>query len=60
MVTMKKYITLITACLFILSCSQREDSVYGEGNSYVNRTGETLTTYSKILEETHNNWLLTL
>jgi len=60
MVTMKKYIPLITACLFILSCSQREDSVYGEGNSYVNRTGETLTTYSKILEETHNNWLLTL
>ena len=55
---MKKYIYVLS-CLLV-SCSQEEEAVYGKGNSYAKRTGETSTEYVNLLEGATNGWLLSM
>lgn len=57
---MKKYVYILVSCAFFAACDQKEEAVYGKGNSYVKRTGETITKYTKALEEAPNGWLLTV
>ena len=49
----------LAACLLV-SCSQEEEAVYGKGNSYAKRTGETSTEYVNLLEGATNGWLLSM
>jgi hypothetical protein len=49
----------LAACLLV-SCSQEEEAVYGKGNSYAKRTGETSTEYVNLLEGAANGWLLSM
>jgi len=49
----------LAACLLV-SCSQEEEAVYGKGNSYAKRTGETSTEYVNLLEGAPNGWLLSM
>ena len=44
----------------LASCSQEEEAVYGKGNSYAKRTGETSTEYVNLLEGATNGWLLSM
>ena len=46
---MKKYVYICLAACFLASCSQEEDLIYGKGNSYVKRIGETSTEYNSLL-----------
>ena len=52
---MKKYIYMCLAACLLASCSQEEEAVYGKGNSYAKRTGETSTEYVNLLEGATNN-----
>lgn len=56
---MKKYIYMCLAACLLASCSQ-EEAVYGKGNSYAKRTGETSTEYVNLLEGATNGWLLSM
>ena len=51
---MKKYIYMCLAACLLASCSQEEEAVYGKGNSYAKRTGETSTEYVNLLEGATN------
>ena len=57
---MKKYIYMCLAACLLVSCSQEEEAVYGKGNSYAKRTGETSTEYVNLLEGATNGWLLSM
>ena len=57
---MKKYIYMCLAACLLVSCSQEEEAVYGKGNSYAKRTGETSTEYVNLLEGAPNGWLLSM
>ncbi|WP_454938053.1 DUF4302 domain-containing protein [Capnocytophaga gingivalis] len=57
---MKKYIYMCLAACLLVSCSQEEEAVYGKGNSYVKRIGETSTEYVNLLEGATNGWLLSM
>ena len=57
---MKKYIYMCLAACLLVSCSQEEEAVYGKGNSYAKRTGETSTEYVNLLEGAANGWLLSM
>ena len=57
---MKKYIYMCLAACLLASCSQEEEAVYGKGNSYAKRTGETSTEYVNLLEGATNGWLLSM
>lgn len=57
---MKKYIYICLAACLLVSCSQEEEAVYGKGNSYAKRTGETSTEYVNLLEGATNGWLLSM
>ena len=57
---MKKYIYMCLAACLLASCSQEEEAVYGKGNSYAKRTGETSTEYVNLLEGAANGWLLSM
>lgn len=57
---MKKYIYMCLAACLLFSCSQEEEAVYGKGNSYAKRTGETSTEYVNLLEGAPNGWLLSM
>ena len=57
---MKKYIYMYLAACLLVSCSQEEEAVYGKGNSYAKRTGETSTEYVNLLEGATNGWLLSM
>lgn len=57
---MKKYIYMCLAACLLTSCSQEEEAVYGKGNSYAKRTGETSTEYVNLLEGAANGWLLSM
>ena len=57
---MKKYIYMCLAACLLVSCSQEEEAVYGKGNSYAKRTGETSTEYVNLLEGATNGWLLSI
>ena len=57
---MKKYIYMCLADCLLVSCSQEEEAVYGKGNSYAKRTGETSTEYVNLLEGAPNGWLLSM
>ena len=57
---MKKYIYMCLAACLLFSCSQEEEAVYGKGNSYAKRTGETSTEYVNLLEGAANGWLLSM
>ena len=57
---MKKYIYMCLAACLLVSCSQEEEAVYGKGNSYAKRIGETSTEYVNLLEGATNGWLLSM
>ena len=57
---MKKSIYMCLAACLLVSCSQEEEAVYGKGNSYAKRTGETSTEYVNLLEGATNGWLLSM
>lgn len=55
----KQSYILLSSLLLLAACSQKEEAVYGEGASYVQRTNQTLSDYAATLEGTPQ-WLLTL
>ena len=57
---MKKFVYICLAACLLVSCSQEEEAVYGKGNSYVKRIGETSTEYVNLLEGATNGWLLSM
>lgn len=57
---MKKFVYICLAACLLVSCSQEEEAVYGKGNSYAKRTGETSTEYVNLLEGATNGWLLSM
>ena len=57
---MKKFVYICLAACFLASCSQEEEAVYGKGNSYAKRTGETSSEYVNLLEGAPNGWLLSM
>ena len=48
----------LAACLLV-SCSQEEEAVYGKGNSYAKRTGETSTEYVNLFGRS-SQWMVAL
>lgn len=57
---MKKFVYICLAACLLVSCSQEEEAVYGKGNSYAKRIGETSTEYVNLLEGATNGWLLSM
>ena len=55
----KQSYILLSSLLLLAACRQKEEAVYGEGASYVQRTNQTLSDYAATLEGTPQ-WLLTL